>query len=271
MEREIIAAESFISAFQALNIDRSRPIIAHASLSAFGEVQGGAESLLEALLQVYEVLIMPGFTYKTMVVPEEGPHGNGLLYGSYRDANRMVEIFHPEMPVDRLMGVIPEALRLRPGTRRSQHPILSFVGMNAERYLESQTLDEPLEPIRLLAESQGWVLLLGVDHTVSTSIHLSERLAGRKQFLRWALTQEGIVECPRFPGCSDGFNELASRLIPVTRQASVGQASICAIPLLDLVETAKAWLEIDPLALLCDRSYCERCQAIRDFVTEAGY
>jgi hypothetical protein len=43
-----------------------------------------------------------------------------------------------------------------------------------------------------------------------------------------------------------------------------------AVPLVDLVGVARAWLEDDPLALLCDHSYCERCRSIRTEIAESA-
>jgi len=262
-------AEDFSFALRKLAIAPFSPVIVHASLSAFGEVRGGADAVLSALLNTFEILIMPAFTYKTMVVPAEGPPDNGLVYGSYPDANLMAEFYHPEMAVDRLMGIVPENLRRRPGVHRSLHPILSFVGVNASFILERQTINEPLTPIQLLMEEHGWVLLLGVDHTVSTGIHLGERLAGRKQFVRWALTPDGVLECPHFPGCSDGFNQIAPHLSSMIRQEQVGGSFIQAVPLPGLIAVAKDLVEMDPWALLCDRAYCERCQSIRSQLVTA--
>jgi aminoglycoside 3-N-acetyltransferase len=251
------------SAFGRLKIPPLRPVVAHASLSAFGPVAGGAQTVVEALSQAFPILIMPGFTYKTMVVPEVGPPDNALVYGAFTDANRRAEFYRPHMPVDRLIGAIPEALRRQAGVRRSMHPILSFIGVKAGRFLDSQTLAEPLAPYHLLIEAEAWVLLLGVDHTANTAIHFAERLAGRKQFVRWALTPQGVVECPGFPGCSDGFEALAPRLAHAVRQEQAGQARLQAVPIVDLVQASLDWLEGNPLALLCNHSYCERCRAIR--------
>ena len=259
----MIGFPELVSAFRRLNIPPFAPVVAHASLSAFGQVAGGAQTVVEALLEVYPVLIMPGFTYKTMVVPDVGPPDNALVYGAYTDANRQAEFFRPNMPVDRLMGAIPEALRLYTGAQRSVHPILSFIGVHADRFLGSQSLVEPLAPFRLLIDAKAWVLLLGVDHTANTAVHFAERLAGRKQFVRWALTPRGVVECPGFPGCSDGFNAIAPRLAYANRQEWAGQAQLQATPIIDLVGVARDWLEVDPLALLCNHSYCERCRATR--------
>jgi aminoglycoside 3-N-acetyltransferase len=259
----MITFHDFVAAFQKLGLKHTTPVIVHASLSAFGDVQGGAETVLGALIYIFDTLLMPGFTYKTMVTPEFGPLDNGLNYAESQSANLMAQFYRPGMPVDRLMGVLSEALRQHPRSRRSQHPVLSFIGLNAGSYLETQTLEEPLKPLERLVEAKGWVLLLGVDHTVNTSIHYAERLAGRKQFVRWALTPNGVLECPGFPGCSDGFGQLAPRLEPTTRQIHVGMGLVQALPLEQLVATARAWIDADPLALLCDRSYCDRCAAVR--------
>ena len=41
------------------------PVVAHASLKAFGEVVGGAETVLRATLDSVWALVMPTFTYRT--------------------------------------------------------------------------------------------------------------------------------------------------------------------------------------------------------------
>ena len=263
MAGSVITQDEIARALGSLEIEPSRPVIAHASLSAFGYVQGGAQAVLQALLQTFDSLVMPTFTYKTMLIPEAGPSENGITYGSWADANRMALFYHPDMPADRLMGCIPEALRLHPQAQRSMHPIQSFSGVNAADILESQTLAAPLAPIGKLLEMEGWVILLGVDQCVNTSIHYAENLAKRKQFIRWALTPEGAVECPGFPGCSDGFEGITPYLEGALRRAQAGQAHIQAMPLADLVAAVTGLIAAEPLALLCDRSYCERCEAVR--------
>lgn len=259
----------FYNGLRKLEIDPSHPLIAHASLSAIGEMHGGAEMVLGALLGAFHTLVMPAFTYKTMLIPESGPGENACAYGSGRDANRMAAFFQPDMPVDPLIGTLAETLRTRAGAQRSAHPILSFTGINAREFLEAQTLADPLAPIGALHAAGGWVLLLGVDHTVNTSIHFAERLAGRKQFTRWSLTPKGVIECPGFPGCSDGFQVVAARLEAVTRRVVLGDGFVQAVPLDALLGTVRRWVEEDPLALLCSRADCERCSAVRAAVALA--
>jgi aminoglycoside 3-N-acetyltransferase len=260
----MLTFRDLITGLRKIELDPARPVIAHASLSAFGRIQGGAETMLGAILATTNALVMPAFTYKTMVVPEVGPPDNGIDYGRSYATNRMAQIFDPDMPVDPLMGALSETLRRHPKSHRSLHPILSFTGIGADPALEAQTYAEPLAPIRVLAKEEGWVLLLGVNHTVNTSIHYAEHLSGRKQFVRWALTQHGARECPGFPGCSDGFQAIAPKIEGFSRKFQIGPGQVEAIPLPELIETVRAWIEVEPTALLCSRQYCKRCDATRD-------
>ncbi|MGE5251837.1 MAG: AAC(3) family N-acetyltransferase [Bacteroidota bacterium] len=239
------------------------PVIVHASVRAFGHIQGGADTLVRALVETTGGVVVPTFTYKTMITPEVGPPNNGITYGSGGDLNAMAEPFRPDMPADPMMGMLPEALRLHPAACRTAHPILSFAGIKANEALEAQTLYNPLAPIGALAEKDGWVLLLGTDHTVNTSIHYGEKLAGRKQFVRWALVKNRIIECPGFPGDSSGFGGLADDLEADTRRVQAGNALIQAVPLRRVLEATRARLRRNPLDLLCERPDCERCNEVR--------
>lgn len=240
-----------------------RPVIAHASLKAFGHIQGGADTMVHALIESTGAVIMPTFTYKTMVIPQVGPSNNGIAYGGGADSNRMAETFRLDMPADPMMGMLPEALRLHSAAKRTTHPVLSFAGIRADDFLTAQTLFNPLAPIGALAEQDGWVVLLGVNHTVDTSIHYAEKLAGRKQFVRWALVNNRVVQCPGFPGDSSGFDAIAPFIAHETRRVRIGNTTIQAVPLKRLFEVVIARIQKDPLALLCDRMDCERCQAVR--------
>jgi aminoglycoside 3-N-acetyltransferase len=238
-------------------------VIAHASLRAFGHIEGGAETMLEALLDSVRGVIMPTFTYKTMLNPEVGPPRNGMTYGSEANLNKMAEAFHSDMPADKTMGNLPETLRRHSKAKRSMHPIQSFAGIRADAILNSQTIFNPLAPIGALAERDGWVLLLGVDHRVNTSIHYAEKLGGRMQFIRWALLPDRVVECPGFPGDSEGFEAIAPAVEKYTRRVEIGNALVQAVHLKSLIKVVLDELNKNPFALLCQRQDCERCNAVR--------
>lgn len=260
----MVSYRDFVAAFRDLGMGNQSRVIAHASLSAFGQVAGGAQTIIGALLATCETVCMPSFTYKTMIIPPVGPPDNAIDYSLGMAMNPMAEVFSRKMPVDPSLGVVAEAFRSHADSHRSNHPILSFSGVNAEAALSAQTLEEPLAPIGWLAEQDGDVLLLGADHSANTSLHYAEMLAAHKQFTRWALTRQGTVSCPGFPGCSQGFQAIGSRLQGVARKLQLGSGVIEYIPLRDLINVTTGWLRADPLAMLCAQKECPRCQSIRD-------
>jgi aminoglycoside 3-N-acetyltransferase len=257
----------WITALRDLGLGQSSRVLVHASPESPAPVVGGADTIVGALLATCETVVTPTFTERTLITPAVGPEGNGLTYGA--SGNTEAEISRPDLPADSGMGEVAEALRRHPAARRSGHPALSFCGVNADEGLQAQTLEEPLATVRWLAELDADVVLLGVDHRRNVALHWAERLAGRKQFLRWALTPEGVVECPAYPGCPDGFPAMGTRLTGILRETRLGEDSLQAVPLRDLINVAVAWIRQDPRALLCDRVGCERCAAVRATVRVA--
>jgi len=260
-----VTHREIVLALRELGLNRESNVIAHASLSAFGHVRGGAESLLGAVLGVCGTVVVPTFTYQTMVWPEAGPPDNACVYGNHSEANARAVMFTSDLPADRSMGQVAEVLRRRPGTSRSAHPVLSFAaaGAHAQEILGAQTLENPLGPLEWLHDHGGDVLLLGVDHRANTAIHLAEKLAGRKQFIRWAVGVDRAFRLPGFPGCCKGFNAIASKLAWITHQTTLGTATLQSIPLKGLVQVAMQIIYADPFSLLCNDPACERCSTVR--------
>jgi aminoglycoside 3-N-acetyltransferase len=260
----MLGYDDFKSAFDELSLQQEL-IIAHASLKPFGYIQGGAEAVLEAMLVSFYSIIMPTFTYKTKIIPDVGPPNNGITYGSGKDTNKLAVPFHLDLRADPMMGMLPETLRNHSSATRTGHPILSFAGVNAGPILFTQTIYEPLDPIGALGQQDGWAVLINVDHTSNTSIHYAEKLAGRRQFLRWALVDNRVVECPNYPGDSMGFQAIEEYMRFDTRRVDVGDGFIQAVPLRRLFNVVYEILKKDPLALLCERRDCERCNAVRGY------
>ncbi len=265
----MVGFRELVLGLRRLELPRTTPVLVHSSLSAFGRVRLGPQAVVGALLNHFDTVMAPAFTYNTMVTPGAGPEHNGLDYGLDHEANAWAEFFRPNMPADKRIGLIAETLRQYPKSGRSDHPILSFCGVNAAAALKSQTLTEPLAPIATLADEEGWVLLLGVTHTANTTIHLGERLARRKSFTRYALVpdplalQDKVVACPSFPACSDGFEGIRPLIARFARVTKIGPALIEALPMVELVSLVRKLVEQDPQALLCNRSECPRCNAVR--------
>ncbi|MCC6499092.1 MAG: AAC(3) family N-acetyltransferase [Anaerolineales bacterium] len=249
------------SYFDSLNLS-DKPVIAHASLKPFGYIRDGADGVLRAMLGSFKSIVMPTFTYKTMVTPKVGPANNAIVYGEEKENNKALS-FKYDLFADALMGTLPETLRNHPMATRTAHPILSFAGINAESILAMQTVFDPFAPIGALAEQDGWVVLINVNHTNNTSIHYAEKLAGRKRFIRWALIGDRAVECPNYPGDSTGFQAIEPYIKPDVFRVEAGKGFIEAMPLKRLLDVAQGLIKNDPLALLCEQIDCMMCNEVR--------
>ena len=265
----MVTYRDIILGLRSLNIDRARPIIVHTSLSAFGEVHGGSYTIIGALMDEFEKIVMPAFTYRTMITPITGPENNAINYGNDEFLNRSAKIYYPDMPVDRLIGNTAENFRQLAQTYRSSHPILSFCGSNMDAAIDSQTIENPFSPLEKLYEADGTVILMGVNHIANTSIHLAEIKTKRKTFVRWALTRQGVIECPGFPSCSGGFEKAAEPLDPITSYITIGKAKIRVLPIKQMVDKLVEIITQNPYAFLCGEDSCQRYQAVRVSLSQA--
>ena len=250
-----------------LGLDSESRIIVHVSKDIHSGINGGAETIMGALMENARTIITPAFTYRTIVSsPVERPMETGADQSQLSDG----EAFHPRMPVDDALGPFPELLRHHPDVVRSAHPILSFVGLEAEEALGTQSREDPLSPVEWLGEYDGDVLLIDADHTNNISIHLGERIAGRATYTLSARTESGVVECDHMPGCSKGFEAIRSRLEGVSDRISLGDIQLELVPVRDLLHITSGWIREDPKALLCGRSECQTCPVIRASFRQDG-
>lgn len=259
----MLSYREVVTALTDLHIPADSPVLVHSDQERFGEIRGGSETLISALYTMAKRLMFPAFTTSTMVTPLVGPAENGMVYGGNLEGNLTAQKFHPNLQVDGSLGSLAEKFRLLPQSSRSSHPVLSFSAINLDPALQSQTLEDPLAPLAYLSQAKGWVLMIGVDQTYNTTLHYIEKLASRKQFIRWARTEDTIIECANMPGCPDGFNEATPVLQPISRKVTLNGCQVMAIPMNLMIHSIKSTLIEDPMALLCDRSDCESCAEIR--------
>jgi aminoglycoside 3-N-acetyltransferase len=263
----MLGFREIVNGLYQLGVKKQYPVITHIHSDLHDKVKGGAKTILGALLSATDNIILPAFTTRTMVIPEAGPSNNALDYGSGRESNLKAEFFSEELSADGPYFEMADSMSHYPGTFRSSHPVLSFLGLGMNTALEGQTNHQPYAPIKSLLDLEGMVLLMGVDQTHNFSIHYAESLAGRKQFTRWALTNNGILECRPFPGCPDGFTKLNKQIEAFKHQIIIAEQIWQAYSLNELVGAAINLLKKDPYSLLCNRLKCDRCNAIRQSIT----
>jgi aminoglycoside 3-N-acetyltransferase len=262
----MVSYHDLIKTFRSFGFRRESPVITHIGKDLPLKVNGGISTFMGALLTTVDNILLPSFTYSTMVVPHQGPPDNALQYGRHDAHNAHSAIFSHTLPSECGNQAAIDILKAFPAVYRSAHPIFSFYGLGLDSALLNQTHQDPYFPIRKIQELNGWVLLADADPSHNFSIHYAEKLAGRKQFKRWALTMDGAVECPYFPGCADGFHKLNYYLHDECRDAYFDELQLSAVPLQIMVKTTVALLKEDPFALLCNSLDCVKCNLVRDAV-----
>ncbi len=244
---------------RALDLGGGSHVLVHSSYTSFGGVDGGPATVVRALNATYATVIMPAFTWDRTLTWDAGGLFEGNAYRPEPPVDEGAQPFSHDTPIDNGIGVIAETFRTSYSVRRSAHPLTSFIahGELADDLVGPGTETDGVEPIRRLVDAGGELLLLGVTHTASTAVHLAEEMAGRRPFVRHALTTRG-TRAVRVGGCSDAFDDLQPHVQHLERRSTAGGATLRCYALRPYVEAARALIERDRCALLCD---CERCRA----------
>ena len=255
-------------AFLLAKLDlQGRQVVVHSSLSSFGTVDGGAETLCRALMDVVGergTILMPAFTAAETL--PAGPRTSSMS-------------FHPELPVSRDIGVVAETFRRIGSVMRSNHPTHSFSawGHNARGVLSTQRDNNVLGPLKKLNVVQGDVVLLGVPLRAATAIHLAEEqcrvpyLSRRTAVRINSAGYDERVVIENVPGCGVGFDVLEARLDPAKiTAATLVHGTARRIPIRYLVNLAAAALRDDPAVFVCPREFCSDCAEKRRLLALAG-
>ena len=181
IEGPVITKYHIIKGLRDMDIRPGSLLQVHSSLSRFGYVEGGADTVVDALLEAVGpdgTVMMPTFN-----------HSAAAIFDLRRSPSTN--------------GIITEALRRRPEAKRSMHPTHPYaaIGPLAEKlvqgHLETLTFG-PECPLGRLARWGGRILLLGVGMNVNTCAHIGETIArvhclGYREAPRQVRTQHGAV------------------------------------------------------------------------------
>jgi aminoglycoside 3-N-acetyltransferase len=162
----IVTETDIRNKLSGLGINSGDTIMLHSSLSKIGYVDGGAQTVINALRTIVGetgTIMMPAFP------------GVGFNY----DYLKTSPVFSLDNSPSK-MGVITETFRKLPGVKRSLHPTDSVVALGPQSEFLTDTHFGQLTPYNLnspfykLCQLNGKIILLGVDFNSLTNLHTVE-------------------------------------------------------------------------------------------------
>ena len=176
MERKIVLKEDIKKALEEVGVKTGQSIMVHTSLSSLGFVCGGAQIVIEALLEsVGEegTIMMPTQSWKNLD-PEVGVHWEEPEEW-WQTIREQWPAYDKNITPTNTMGAVAEMFRQWQGTVRSDHPARSVAahGKYAEYLTENHDLSNIFgedSPVGKLYELDGYVLLIGVGYDKNTYI-----------------------------------------------------------------------------------------------------
>lgn len=212
-----ITMAEIVNDLRRLGINPGDTLIVHSSLKSLGRVEGGADTVIDALLAALRpggTLLMPSF--------QHGSEFFLLDRGCCFDVR--------SSPSE--CGIITETFRKRSGVLRSLSPTHCVAGCGplAEHLLakhaQCRISTGHGSPFHHLAEAGGKILLLGVTHASNTSLHYVENINGapticRKEYYPVVIDRDGVKitvpTLPHMPGLPRNY----ARVEPLLLQAGV--------------------------------------------------
>jgi len=248
----MITRDEIAEGFRALGVRLGEVLLVHSSLKSFGQVDGGADAVIDGLLDALGpegTLLVPTLTGHEELSPENPPHVD------LRTAPCWV-------------GIIPETLRQRPGAVRSTHPTHSCVAIGARA--EELTRDHEVSPTPCgvtspyyrVAEAGGRIAMAGCPLDTCTIFHTIEELANVGYHLQTEVAygtcidrHGNRVETPcllhSYDGPERNFPVVEPLLLDkrLMRVGKVGESTVRLIDAMGLIETTLERIRFDPYYL----------------------
>lgn len=224
-----------LDALNRLGVRKGDILLVHSSLSRLGYMEGGADAVLEALLEA---------------VGPEGSVGAPTFWGysrSYLKGQTRYDVAESKS----ILGAVSEKIRVYPGAKRSLHPThpAAFIGPASEVLTCDHHLDMtpvgPRSPYRKLVDLKGKIVLLGVTLECVTNFHTIEdeisdfpvrvyyREPVKFSVVDWDERTKEVVTCCHEPGTERirRFNKMEAPLFKrqVLKATDLGKARAMTI------------------------------------------
>jgi aminoglycoside 3-N-acetyltransferase len=245
--------------FSSLGINPGDEVIVHSSLKSMGWIAGGAQAVVEALMETIT-------TQGTIVIPAQSADNSEPSYWMMpavpeewnEPIRQSITAFDPHLTHLRGMGKIAECFHRHPETTRSNHPTHSFMawGKNSNEWMSEHPLDDSFglgSPLGKMIDTDVKILMIGVGYDSCTALHLAEYLApglthspqgaaimeDSKRI--WATYNMADVDSDVFPQLGEAFEKEHPGNFTVGK---LGQADCKVVPMKSLVDFGTRWMTI---------------------------
>lgn len=257
-ERAFVTTKELKNGFCELGLRAGDTVMVHCSLSSLGFVCGGAQIVIDSLLETVGeegTIMMPTQSWKNLD-PTAGVHWEEPeeWWQAIRDN---WPAYDKRITPTNTMGAVAEMFRSYPGSLRSDHPARSVAanGRHAQYLTENHDLSNIFgegSPIAKLYELDANVLLIGVGYDKNTCIHLAdvraeypskhngfESSAIMENGMRvWKTYETLVVDGEDFEEIGEAFESACE-----VKKTNVGNAALRYMKVRALVDFAVKWIE----------------------------
>ena len=257
-ERKIVIPEDIKTALKEVGVRKGQTVMVHTSLSSLGYVCGGAQSVIEALIESVGcegTIMMPTQSWKNLD-PQTGVYWQEPEEW-WPVIREYIPAYDKRITPTNTMGAVSEMFRQWPKTLRSDHPARSVAawGQYAKYLIENHDLSDIFgesSPIGRLYELDGYVLMIGVGYDKNTSLHLADVRAeypGKHTVTEssailvdgkriWKSYETLAVDGEDFTAIGEAFEQTGQ-----VRHAALGNGVLSMMKQKTLVDFAVEWIE----------------------------
>lgn len=234
-----------IAQLKELGINPMGTVLVHSSFKSIGEVEGGPETVLDALSEYMKdgLLVLPAHTWD--IVREKTPY-----------------FYVDDTPTN--VGILTELFRHREGVLRSWHPTHSVaaLGKEAESFTQGdEKFDTPCareSAYGKLLDRKAQIMLVGVDLKRNTFIHgieewlnIPNRIKDSHESLYTVLSDETVLPIPsrrHTASWSEFYFKVDDLLIETNAMylGNFGKAEVRVCNTVRMTEVLTMVLQMDP-------------------------
>jgi aminoglycoside 3-N-acetyltransferase len=152
----MLTFQQLLDGFRQTGVRPGDTIMVHTSYKSLGGVEGGADTVIDAL--------------RALV----GPQGT-VLFPTFNFQSWTETHYFDILETPSKMGMITELARLRPDARRTPHPIYSFavLGRRAAEFAACEDVEAygPNSVFALFHKTNGTIISIGLDFNSTFSMH----------------------------------------------------------------------------------------------------